>query len=53
MDEKLQTKLQAAGWRIGDAQDFLQLSEQELMLLQIEESLSQPKPNARRGRARN
>ena len=35
MDKKTQTKLQAAGWRLGDAQDFLELTEQELMLLQI------------------
>ena len=41
MDKKTQTKLRAAGWRLGDAQDFLQLTEQELMLLQIKESLSQ------------
>ena len=41
MDKKSQTKLQAAGWRVGDAQDFLELTEQELMLLQIKESLSQ------------
>ena len=41
MDKKTQTKLQAAGWQLGDAQDFLQLTEQELMLLQIKESLSQ------------
>ena len=41
MDKKTQTKLQAAGWRLGDAQDFLELTEQELMLLQIKESLSQ------------
>ena len=41
MHKKLQTKLHAAGWRIGDAQEFLQLTEQELMLLQIKESLSQ------------
>ena len=34
-------RIQAAGWRIGDAQDFLRLTEQELMLLQIKESLSQ------------
>ena len=41
MDKKTQTKLHAAGWQLGDAQDFLQLTEQELMLLQIKESLSQ------------
>ena len=41
MDKKTQTKLLAAGWQLGDAQDFLQLTEQELMLLQIKESLSQ------------
>ena len=41
MDKNSQTKLQAGGWRLGDAQDFLQLTEQELMLLQIKESLSQ------------
>ena len=41
MDKKTQTKLQAAGWRLGDTQDFLPLTEQELMLLQIKESLSQ------------
>ena len=53
MDKKSQTKLQAAGWRLGDAQDFLQITEQELMLLQINESLSQAKPSARCERARN
>ncbi len=53
MDSKSQTKLQAAGWRLGDAQDFLQLSEQELMLLQIKESLSQAKPSVRCERVRN
>ena len=41
IDKKSQTKLRAASWRLGDAQDFLQLTEQELMLLQIKESLSQ------------
>ena len=53
MDKKSQTKLQAAGWRLGDAPDFLQLTEQELMLLQIKESLSQAKPSARCERVRN
>ena len=47
MDKKSQTKLQAAGWRLGDAQDFLQLTEQELMLLKIKELLSRAKPSAR------
>ena len=53
MDKKSQTKLQAAGWRLGDAPDFLQLTEQELMLLQIKESLSQANPSSRCERVRN
>ena len=53
MDNESQTKLQAVGWRLGDAQDFLQLTEQEQMLEQIKESLSQAQPHARCERVKN
>ena len=53
MDKKSQTKLRAAGWLLGDAQDFLRFTEQELMLLQIKESLSQAEAHARCEHVRN
>jgi ribosome-binding protein aMBF1 (putative translation factor) len=33
-------KLQAAGWRVGSAKDFLKLSDEEAMLVELKVSLS-------------
>jgi len=33
-------KLQAAGWRVGSAQDFLKLSDEEAMLVELKVSLA-------------
>ena len=39
MNKQLKAKLERAGWRVGDAQDFLELTPQEVLLLQLKESL--------------
>jgi hypothetical protein len=40
MDEKRQRRLEAKGWKVGDAQDFLGLSEEEVALIEIRLSLA-------------
>ena len=40
MDQRKRTALTAAGWKIGDAQDFLRLSEVESRLVELKLALS-------------
>ena len=40
-------KLQAAGWKIGNARDFLKLSEEEAMLVELKLSLATALKRAR------
>jgi ribosome-binding protein aMBF1 (putative translation factor) len=40
-------KLQAAGWKVGDAKDFLKLSEEEAMLVELKLSLTTALKQAR------
>ena len=40
MNKNKQTKLEAKGWRIGSATDFLNLSSQEIALIEMKLSLS-------------
>ena len=41
MDESKRKKLEAQGWRVGDAQDFLGISDEELAYIEVKISLSQ------------
>ena len=40
-------KLQAAGWKVGDTRDFLKLSEEEAMLVELKLSLTSALKQAR------
>ena len=40
-------KLQAAGWKVGDTRDFLKLSEEEAMLVELKLSLTSVLKQAR------
>ena len=41
MDEKTKKRLEAAGWKTGDAQDFLGLSEAEAELIEMKLALAE------------
>jgi len=41
-------KLQAAGWKLGNASDFLKLSEEEAVLVELKLSVTSALKNARR-----
>ena len=41
MDAKKRKRLEAAGWRIGDAKDFLKLTPEEAALVEMRLALSQ------------
>jgi predicted XRE-type DNA-binding protein len=41
MDKKTRTRLEAAGWKTGDAQDFLQLSDAEAEFIEMKLALAQ------------
>ncbi len=41
MDKRKKTKLEKAGWRVGAASDFLELSPEEEMYVELKVSLSQ------------
>ena len=41
MDEKTRTKLEAAGWKTGDAQDFLGLSDAEAAFIEMKLALAE------------
>ncbi len=43
-------KLRAAGWKVGDAKDFLKLSEEEAMLVELKLSLTTALKEARQKR---
>jgi DNA-binding transcriptional regulator YiaG len=40
MDSKKKAKLESAGWRVGDAGDFLELSGEELAFVELKLALS-------------
>ena len=40
MDEKRRSTLEGTGWKAGDTQDFLGLSEEEVILIEIKLSLA-------------
>ena len=41
MDKRKKNKLEKAGWRVGSASDFLELSPEEEMYVELKASLSQ------------
>jgi len=41
MDNKTRTKLEAAGWQVGDAQDFLELTDAEAEFIETKLALAQ------------
>ncbi len=41
MDEKTRRKLEAAGWKTGDAQDFLELSDAEAAFIEMKLALAE------------
>ena len=41
MDKKKQNKLEAAGWKVGDAEDFLELNQVESDYISLKIALSQ------------
>ena len=41
MDKAKQDRLKKAGWKVGDAQDFLQLSDEEAVLIDMKLALAQ------------
>ncbi len=41
MDKKTKKKLEAAGWRAGDAQDFLELSDAEAAFIDMKLALAE------------
>jgi len=41
MDEKTRKKLEAAGWKTGDAQDFLELSDAEAAFIEMKLALAE------------
>ena len=41
MDKKTQKKLEAAGWKTGDAQDFLELSDAEAAFIDMKLALAE------------
>lgn len=43
-------KLQAAGWKVGDTKDFLKLSDEEAMLVELKLSLTSALKEARQRR---
>lgn len=40
MDSKKKARLEAAGWRVGDAQEFLGLTDEEVALIKLKIALS-------------
>ncbi len=41
MDKRKKTKLEKAGWKVGTASDFLELSPEDAMYVELKVSLSQ------------
>ena len=48
MEKSKRKKLEAQGWKIGDAQDFLGLSDEELAYIEVKIALSQQVRERRR-----
>lgn len=50
MDKKKRERLEAAGWRVGDAQEFLDLSEAEAAFIEVKLALAADLKERRRAR---
>ncbi len=48
MDTKRKKKLEAKGWKVGSAQDFLNISEEEMALIELKISLGDTLQNRRK-----
>ncbi|MGA9533160.1 MAG: helix-turn-helix transcriptional regulator [Anaerolineales bacterium] len=51
MEKSKREKLEAQGWKIGNAQDFLGLSDEELAYIEVKIALSQQVRQRRQGQA--
>jgi predicted XRE-type DNA-binding protein len=51
MEQKRRDRLEKAGWKVGDAKDFLGLSEEEVTLIEIKLSLARGLRKLRTGEA--
>ena len=48
MDAKKKKKLEAKGWKVGSARDFLNISEEEMALIELKISLGDTLQNRRK-----
>ena len=53
MDTKTKKKLEASGWRVGDAKDFLELTDDEAGFIELKLALAQDLRNRRLARGLN